>query len=497
MRSRLIALTLIVLAVIPAVAAAQDGPAGETTYMAVILDGKKIGYVSRTRTVEDGVVTTTETSRMTISRLGVDLPVLASVVLRETADGQPLSFKTTTNVAGMTQAAEGTVAGGRITGTTESGGMTRQVDKPWPEGALLSHGLRLLQQAKGLEAGTSFDTSIFSPDQMTALPLSITVGEAEEVDLFGRVVELTAIQTTMDGPMGAISSTEYVDAECTALKSVTPMLGVSMEMIACDKAYALGPNETIDVMMKATVDSPVRLSDQDRQHPLTYHISFDGDLTVPADDGQSVTVGDDGAIAVTVRPGRTAGHAGLPYRGKDAALLAALEPTRFVESDNEDIAAAAGKAIGGTDGAYAAAAKLEAFVNEHIDAKSFGVGYASAAEVFRSKQGDCSEHAVLLAALCRSVGIPTEVVVGILYVDSPVYGDKPLFGGHAWVRCYIDGQWVHFDATPPDGFDTGHIMLGVGDKPGDLLGLLNVFGNFHIMQIDGPDGQPITTTDGP
>ena len=62
--------------------------------------------------------------------------------------------------------------------------------------------------------------------------------------------------------------------------------------------------------------------------------------------------------------------------------------------------------------------RIESFVARYIDNKSMSVGYASAVEVVESRQGDCSEFAVLTAALCRAVGIPAQVVVGIAYVKE-------------------------------------------------------------------------------
>ena len=41
---------------------------------------------------------------------------------------------------------------------------------------------------------------------------------------------------------------------------------------------------------------------------------------------------------------------------------------------------------------------------------------ATAAEVARSREGDCTEHAVLLAALARARGIPARVAMGLVYV---------------------------------------------------------------------------------
>jgi transglutaminase-like putative cysteine protease len=64
------------------------------------------------------------------------------------------------------------------------------------------------------------------------------------------------------------------------------------------------------------------------------------------------------------------------------------------------------KAVGDAKDAAQAARRIESFVARYIDNKSMSVGYASAAEVVESRQGDCSEFAVLTAALCRAVGIP-------------------------------------------------------------------------------------------
>ena len=49
--------------------------------------------------------------------------------------------------------------------------------------------------------------------------------------------------------------------------------------------------------------------------------------------------------------------------------------------------------------------ELEKFVFGYIDKKSLNVGYASALETARTRQGDCTEHALLLAALGRARGI--------------------------------------------------------------------------------------------
>jgi transglutaminase/protease-like cytokinesis protein 3 len=67
---------------------------------------------------------------------------------------------------------------------------------------------------------------------------------------------------------------------------------------------------------------------------------------------------------------------------------------------------------------------------------------ASAAEVAKDLSGDCTEHAVLLAAMCRARGIPARVAVGLVYVPEP-----SSFGGHMWTEVFVRGKWIPLDAT--------------------------------------------------
>ena len=74
-------------------------------------------------------------------------------------------------------------------------------------------------------------------------------------------------------------------------------------------------------------------------------------------------------------------------------------------------------------------------------------------------EGDCSEYSVLLAALCRAVGIPARIVFGLVYIGAPEAGG-PAFGYHFWTQAWIGNRWVGLDATAGWGKTTaGHIRL--------------------------------------
>ena len=67
---------------------------------------------------------------------------------------------------------------------------------------------------------------------------------------------------------------------------------------------------------------------------------------------------------------------------------------------------------------------------------------------------------MLLAAFCRSVGIPARVVWGCLYTLE--YGGS--FGHHAWNEIYMgEAGWIPVDATihEHDYVDSGHIRIGI------------------------------------
>lgn len=71
--------------------------------------------------------------------------------------------------------------------------------------------------------------------------------------------------------------------------------------------------------------------------------------------------------------------------------------------------------------------------------KRQSITFSNALETLKAGFGDCGEHAVLLAALLRSAGIPARVVLGLIY-DS----GKKAYAGHAWVMAWT-GSWLFAD----------------------------------------------------
>jgi hypothetical protein len=96
----------------------------------------------------------------------------------------------------------------------------------------------------------------------------------------------------------------------------------------------------------------------------------------------------------------------------------------------------------------------------------FGLGavlFGNSREVLRSLKGDCSEAAVLTAALLRAAGVPSRVVLGFATLGRGV------FIGHAWTEAYVGGHWLGLDAALrefPAG--AGRVMLSRLPGSGDM-----------------------------
>ena len=461
----------------------------ETEYFALLMEGKKVGYAIQRRDVEGDKVTTSVELKITLSRTGIPVSVQTRAITIETIDGKPLGFELEQAMGIMATKTTATIdEQGKVKVKTGQ----QEVEFDWPDGAVMSEGMRLLHLKHGLKEGTTYNVKAFDPSMMQVVDVEVKVGSKQNVDLLGRVVALIEVKSTISLPqIGPMISSEYYDDELRLQKSVMPVMGMSIEQVACSREFALGEIDVLEVVDKMFMKSPEPLGDVGSARSITYHLSpiqETADLNIPSGDNQRVQRLSNGNLILTVEPVAAPKGVSFPYKGSDPEALEALEPSRYVESDQKVIIDLAKRAVGRASDAAEAARRIEAFVAGYVEDKNLSVGYASAVEVASSKQGDCTEHAVLTAALCRAVGIPAQVVTGLAYVEewSTVVNG---FGGHAWAKAYIGGKWIGLDAafrgTGRGGYDAGHIALAAGGgNPEDFLNLIGTMGQFKIDRVE-------------
>lgn len=133
---------------------------------------------------------------------------------------------------------------------------------------------------------------------------------------------------------------------------------------------------------------------------------------------------------------------------------------------------------------------LTDFVHNTITVKSYRRSFDLASQVAINREGDCTEHAVLLVALARAIGKPARVVLGVLLADTR---DGVGSFGHAWAEIHDGDGWQIADATRPDlqlpDAWIRHLpLLELSDEgPGYSMQLLNltIFRPVRIELISG------------
>jgi len=98
----------------------------------------------------------------------------------------------------------------------------------------------------------------------------------------------------------------------------------------------------------------------------------------------------------------------------------------------------------------------------------------TAAEAFAAKRGVCQDHAHLMIAVAREIGIPARYVTGYLVTGEGASSSA----AHAWAELFVaDLGWVGFDATndqcPTDHYvrvAAGHDAIAVAPVRGSRRG---------------------------
>jgi hypothetical protein len=217
------------------------------------------------------------------------------------------------------------------------------------------------------------------------------------------------------------------------------------------------PHRPYQVMQNAMVRAPYRVPDDSVFGHLRYRFSFrDGvEFPLPQTGEQRVrTEGDQVVVDICQGCG--------PGLATDAASLAeARRPTAWLQSDHPRLQAIAAPVARMQ---VSDTRKMEMLLSRALPLipRVDFAGHFSALEALDRRAGDCTESAVLLAALGRAAGIPTKVVSGLTYSRVPILGTANSFMPHSWVVAFVDGQSKSF-ALALERFDSSHIALTVGD----------------------------------
>ena len=455
------------------------GAAPTREWFAIRLDGERIGHVERDRTLVGDEVHSREYFRARFNRNGVPLTVTSEEKHRERRDGTPVGFSYRQKLGASETRLVGELLDARtLRVRVRFGESSTQRRVAWPEGALLAEGVRLREQSLPRTPGSLVRYRSFNPAALEGLDTEARVIGMERIRVGGTPMEALRVEHWLSFGSGGVRVVAHVDADGRLLRTTMPLFGRELLIERGSAADAVPPKVRADVYDFTLVASPVAIDAALRRRDLDYTLRLGR-----GDEGAGLPIaqqewrgGKRGELDVRVQA-----EAG-PAREAVPTAPEYLAATLWINADAPAIRRFAERAAQGVDDDIARMLRLEQAVRERISNKSLRVGYASALDAYTRREGDCSEHALLLAAAARSLGIPTRIAIGLVYADR--FGrHRQVFVPHAWVQARVAGRWQNFDAAQ-DGFGSDHLALALGSgEPSGYYGSLERIAALRIERI--------------
>ncbi len=458
----------------------------EEEWSSISLNGARIGYAhtltARTPPPDARVVTSIFTE-FRIKRLGLTLSSRNTLEFTEDLQGRLLAAISSSDSFGSKVSTQVFVNGDTARLRTQTAGPPRESSIPWDEQVLGPWAQTRRIRESAMKEGTVIECKLFVPELQRVSLSRVTLGGMETLTLDGRPLPLRRATMTLD-VLPDLPTELWLDSEGNAVKSVTNLLG-RLETLRCTKEEALQtilPGQMADVLNDFMIVSNRIIDEPRKVVTARYRIEAPagalGRLHLE-DRRQKIEEHSETSVLLRVTAmGPADAQAPFP-----AAKYLAASP--YVQSDDPELARTALAAAGDASSPAEKAQRLRQWVFSHMTKKDYGVGLASAKQALLSREGDCTEHAVLLTALLRAAGIPARGAIGVVYW-------KGKFAYHMWTEAFLT-DWTALDATlQEERVDATHIRLATADldsgSVGDaILDLAQVMGKMKISVLDESD----------
>jgi Transglutaminase-like superfamily len=385
----------------------------------------------------------------------------------ETLDGQVMRLDTFTDLGAQRIRARGDVIGGEMTLIVESSGGRQQQVIPWGSDVRGPYAAEQSMARHPMKPGETRSLKMFVPFvnkvceiELQALDLEATVmGD-------GKPRKLLHVEqkTKIDGK----HKREYdlriwVDQEGQVLKQEQDIMGGLVQYRTTKEAAKskIGAGG-FDLITGSFIKVKHVLTNAEQSRMVRYNLTCkEGQPPdfVPADSRQSLQPGAERNTAILTVESRgpldgEAGPIDIDPQYKKSNVL--------VTSEDREVRRLARLATQGVKDPWEKTKRINRWVHKNVRNKNFAITFAAANEVARDRAGDCTEHSVLAAAMCRAVDIPSRVVVGLVYVEK-----EAAFGYHMWVEVYVNQRWIAIDPTwDQSTVDATHIKVSESSLDG-------------------------------
>jgi Transglutaminase-like superfamily len=445
------------LASVPA-ASAQE------SWDAVYLAGSKVGYIHTfVEPLKDrgrDLIRVRVDTVLTIKRLEDSITMEIRYGTIETPQGSVLRLDTRTLASEKEMRVSGDVVNDRMTLTLDGSGQSQQVTMPWGTDVRGPYAVEQSLSRDPMKLGETRQLKMFIPDLNKICDITLTAKTMEDIQL-GEASKRSLMRVEQKTSLGGKPRPEYdltcwVDSGGQVLKSLSDMMGGMVTYRTTkEAATALDRGGKLDQITSSIIKVTHKITSPEARRNITYRVKVKGDdvkQIIPIDRRQTLKPGPDPSTAILQV--RTAG----PDDGNSGAAQVDpefLQPNTLVTSADPKIVELANRAVNGATDPWQRVVRIENWVFQNLKEKNFKTGFAPASEVARNLTGDCTEHGVLTAAMCRAVGVPSRVAIGLVYADN--LGG---FGYHLWNEVYVNRRWVAIDSSfDQTSVDAVHIKL--------------------------------------
>jgi transglutaminase superfamily protein len=424
--------------------------AAERQWYTLSVDGERVGYAYREQRVENGERVDSLVTRIEITQLRQRSHIDSRTdVFRDDA-GAPLRMRVESNAAIDRNGWRATFDAGtqQIEVAVDGVAGARTYHRP----ASLVLPDQLSDPLAPLWRGTKADLDFPYLMPAAARPVMARAERLSESPSGGALVPIRIITAGSDR---SVAETLWIGANGEVRKRQQRFYGTPLIWEPCEQKCDAAVEHPFDLMARLVVSSPFRIPASAHNGPIRYVISRSDGLTthLPNTGEQSVAL--DGPRAIVT----ICDTCGATESSSEADRQRYLQPNAWVQSDYAGVIGFA-RRYSGAGSAEQIMRQLVDGVREYMTGDVDYVGYASAREALRTRAGDCTEFAVLLAAAARARGIPARVVSGLVYTDR-FSGKKDVFSPHTWVQAWTGKRWTSYDAGLGE-FDATHIALAVG-----------------------------------
>jgi len=403
--------------------------------------------------------------------LGADMTQIVDTVVYTDENYNPVKEVFSMSSGGATSTVTARFGKSSIECEVSSGSTASSKSIPIPEGPPLVADPLFTTSDAFPQIGKEYRMRYFNPLTLALEDLTVKVDKREKITVRGKQYDTVSLENIT--PLGNMTVWQEADGGIVQVKG---MMGITMIRMSRDEAIAsdgAGKPEDFAVLTNASSDKPI---------PNPREVKFLTAVLTGIDDPKLI-VSDSRQTASAVE-GKSAAKFTVKAAAFDKAKSAKLPilkaefheyliATPYVDCDESAVIEQSKQIVGSERNAYAACAKIRAWIYGNLNVKG-DIGITrSASDVLKSRVGVCRDYAILFAALARSAGIPCKIASGLIYTEGAFYY-------HAWVECWV-GKWVPFDATLPTDFvDATHIKLAEGDAT-RMYTLAKVIGTLKVQ----------------